>query len=204
MKRLSRSGFPYTDITIRAVQPDYVRWQAVEIGMTRREVTALLGRPRCEQFFFPRETWTIYGYLQLPLVPANAYTFAVGYSDDDRVVVKWDPFEGMFSLDGKPSRPTIIAPPEHAQLAHHPRIVDMRWHPASGKYPMRYEIEIGFAYSLELPFINYIIDQDLICPYYAAMHVGDQLGRFRVRATNSLGVGEWSEFRHFDFTPPIQ
>jgi hypothetical protein len=68
---------------------------------------------------------------------------------------------------------------------------------------MRYEVEIGWGFELDGPFADQVIESELDFPYYVASFVGDQPGRFRVRGKNSLGEGEWSEYRYFDFTPHI-
>jgi hypothetical protein len=189
-------------VSLRAVQPDYEQWQAVQIGMTRTEVISLLGRPRCEQFHFPTETYSTYGYLQLPLLPnPRAYSFVIGFDEHRRVFTKSDPFGGVFSPDGRPSKPKIFTPPVGAIFSHYPRLVDMRWFPASGRYPMRYEVEIGWSTRTNDPFTDRVIESKLAFPYYVALFGGDQPGRFRIRGKNALAVGEWSEYRYFDFTP---
>jgi hypothetical protein len=203
MVRHSRfTRFPHLEVSLRAVQPDYDQWQAVRIGMTRRQVIELLGRPRCEQFHFPTETYSTYGYLQLPMLPSpRAYSFVIGFDPQGRVFTKSDPFGGVFSPDGRPSKPKIFTPPAHARFSHYPRLVDMRWFPSSGRYPMRYEVEVGWG--LDGHFTDQVIESDLGFPYYVVEFVGDQPGRFRVRGNNALGVGEWSEYREFDFTPQV-
>jgi hypothetical protein len=191
-------------VPVRAVQPDYQQWQAVQIGMTRAQVVGLLGRPRCEQFSFPTETYSTYGYLQLPFLPfPRAYSFVLGFDEEDRVFTKSDPFGGVFSPDGRPSKPKIFTPPDRAAFSHYPRLVDMRWYPASGRYPMRYELELGVGREWEGPYCDHVIESELVAPYHVVSFVADGPGRFRVRGKNALGVGEWSEHRYFDFTPPI-
>jgi hypothetical protein len=37
-------------------------------------------------------------------------------------------------------------------------------------------------------------------PYDAYAFGGRQPGRWRVRARNSVGESQWSEYRHFEFT----
>ncbi len=132
------SKFPHVNVTRRAIQPPYDRWQAVRIGMTREEVLKLLGRPRCKQTSFPTETYLTYGYLQLALLPyPRTYRFLIGFDKQDRVFTKVDPFGGVFSPDCRPSKPIIFTPPNNTRFSHYPRLVDVCWFPASGQYPMR-------------------------------------------------------------------
>ena len=77
----------------------------------------------------------------------------------------------------------------------------MQWFPASGQYPMHYEVEIGHGLEMEGPFFEQIMTSNLAFPYFVVDFVADTAGRFRVRGKNALGAGEWSEFRYFDFTP---
>ncbi len=191
------------DTPIKAVQPNYARWQSVRIGMTRDEVAALLGPSKPYPDHGPKDTYSIYGHVQFPLVPhPGTYLFMLGFDENGRVFTKADPFGGVFSTDGKPSKPKVFTPPEGAVFAHYPRIVDMRWYPASGVYPIRYEIEVGHGLEISGPFSSEIIETECPLPYYVGCYFGgDQPGRFRVRGRNRLGTGEWSDYRHFDFSP---
>jgi hypothetical protein len=206
-RRPGRYLFPDYDVPCRTVQPDYVQWQAVSIGMTRNQVIALLGRPLRDPYSAPnprkQDAYYYYGYLQLPMMPhVRTYRFYVGFDDLGQVFTKADPFGGIFSPDGIPSQPMIFTPQEGAIFFHYPWVVDMRWNPVSGKYPIHYEVEIGESLSMAGPFSTRIIDDELPFPYLVMNHRGPQPGRFRVRGWNKLGVGEWSEYRHFDFDPP--
>lgn len=202
-QRAERFDFPYYDPKLRVRQPDYKRWQSIKIGMSRIEVIARLGRPLRDPYLSPQPEFSVYGYLQMPLMPhIRTYYFYIQYDEELRVESKADPFGGVFSIDGKPSRPIILAPTPGAEFCHYPRIVDLRWHPVSGKYPMRYEIEIGYGeFGTEDPeFFDEIQETSHPFPYYVTEFSGDSPGRFRVRAINSLGKGKWSEHRHFDFS----
>jgi hypothetical protein len=197
--------FPFYDVPNRVVQPDYERWQAVALGMTRAQVVKLLGRPLRNPYSLPRPQkdapYYFYGYLQLPMMPrVRTYQFYVGFDCNRRVFTKADPFGGIFSRDGKPSKPMIFTPPQGAVFGHYPWVLDMRWNPVSGKYPIWYEIETGHAIEAEGPYSSQVIESELPFPYYVMEHCGPQAGRFRVRGHNKLGRGEWSNFRYFDFS----
>jgi hypothetical protein len=205
-RRSSRFTFPHYEAECRALQPDYARWQAVAIGMTRDEVIELLGQPLSDEYTFPRpsrrDPYYCYGYLELPMMPhVRTYRFSVGFDDRGRVFTKIDPFGGVFSPDGVPSKPKIFTPPEGARFGHYPRVVDMRWYPVSGHYPIRYEVEMGCALEMAGPFNDRILESELPFPYYVATFVADMPGRFRVRGRNARGLGEWSEYGYFDFSP---
>jgi hypothetical protein len=203
-------SFPHYDVPARHKQPDYGQWQKVAVGMLRREVVALLGRPLRDPYHAPQprkdDAYYYYGYLQLPMMPhARTYTFHVGFDDQGRVFTKADPFGGVFSLDGTPSQPKIFTPSNGAVFSHYPRIVDMRWYPASGRYPMRYEVELGHGRpNTGQPYRDHVIESELEFPYFVATFCGSQPGRFRVRGRNALGTGTWSDYRYFDFTPEVR
>jgi hypothetical protein len=197
--------FPYYNSVLLVHQPDYKRWKSVEIGMGRNEVVALLGRPLRDPYLSPQPTYSVYGYLQMPMMPhIRTYRFYVRYDDDWRVAGKADPFGGIFSVNGRPSKPLILSPPPRAVFGHYPRIVDIRWHPASGEYPIWYEVEMGHGRPFTSDageFHDEICETECPFPYYVTEFGGDQPGRLRVRGVNALGKGAWSDYRYFDFTP---
>ena len=140
--------FPHYKLPCRAVQPDYVSWHSVQVGMSREEVIELLGKP-CRDKFMPayttnRTPYWLYGFIQLPMMPhPRTYSFKVGFNNANKVFVKIDPFGGVFSADGRPTKPIVVCPAEGVFLSHYPHIVDMRWYPVSGEYPIWYEVEVG-------------------------------------------------------------
>ncbi|MDD3679767.1 MAG: hypothetical protein PHX72_02855, partial [Candidatus Shapirobacteria bacterium] len=56
---------------------------------------------------------------------------------------KEDPFQGRFSTNGIPTTPVLIYPHTNTVFTHYPRVVDFRWYPASGEYPVEYQLEAG-------------------------------------------------------------
>jgi len=54
-----------------------------------------------------------------------------------------DPFGGIFSVDGKPSEAAHFCSTTRSGIFTLSAIVDMRWHPVSGRYPNLVEIEMG-------------------------------------------------------------
>lgn len=206
-RRAVNYAFPhYKPPRLRVRQPDYAKWCAVEFGMTRTDVIAFLSKPLRDPYLSSGDSYWSYGYLEFPMTPhLRTYQFLIGFDDDSKVVVKEDPFGGVFSPDGVPSKPMIFTPPEGTAFRHYPRLVDMRWQPVSGVYPIHYEIEIGSAgYDEERDAFIFdqdnLVEENLPFPYYVHKFVGDNPGRFRVRGVNKLGAGGWSEYRHFDFS----
>jgi hypothetical protein len=178
-----------TDTPDVPYQPDYACWQQVTCGMSSNDVVALLGEPRnqggCELVSF----WD-YGVLfpvssRLP----SPYAFTVIFVGKN-VTDTLDPFEGVFSTNGIPTTPRLITPFNESVFDHHPRIVDFRWQPSSGIYPLTYEVDISAGYSGKV---------DMPCMSWALSRDGSH--RWRVRAVNSLGKSPWSEWRSFFFVP---
>jgi hypothetical protein len=119
--------------------------------------------------------------------------------------LKSDPFGGVFSEDGRPSKPRIINPIPNASYSHYPPVLDFRWQPCSGIYPIVYEVEMALGwYEDALEHIEWgkphpISTRPSKGPHLATTFPGAQPGRFRVRGLNTTGEGEWSEFRQFEF-----
>jgi hypothetical protein len=168
------------------------------MGMTRAEVVELLGDPIAKHRgarIFPD---LLFGFLDLPLLPtALTYTFTVGLDADEKAYRKADPFRQPLSPDGLPSKPQIIGPAEGSVFSHYPRVMDIRWVPSSGRYPIEYRVEVG------LPgpdrFYDHPVAIGLLATHWVHEFPGSQPGRVRVRGSNELGDGEWSEPRHFSF-----
>ena len=187
--------------SVVAVQPNYAAWDSIQIGMSRDEVIALLGDPPKDRFLtFP--PYVCYGWIKFRAAPhPHTYQFILGFDKDGKVLLKSDPFDNKLSMDGTPSKPELIIPQEQARFSHFPRVVDVRWNPCSGAYPMTYEAEVGSAWPGTDNFEDREHSGRLDQPYFSLLFSGSQPGRVRVRARNDLGVSEWSDFRTFDFSP---
>ena len=192
----------------KSVLPDYEKWQAVKIGMARDQVIEILGQPRKNGYLAANSPYLNYGFLQLPFCPhPRAYRFLIGLDDDGKVFTKEDPFNGRFSSDGLPEMPELIVPFDMQVFSHYPRVVDIRWFPVSGSYPITYSVELGSFSFPELDgapsgfdWTDEIIESDLVAPYLVTSFVGASPGRIRVKAQNELGESEWSDYRMFRFT----
>lgn len=197
-----RNPYLWLDRPIEAVQPDYTAWQALKVGMTLEEVIAVVGPPLRNPHLFG-ESVRVFGYLQFPVMPHPRWYAFVLHFDKGRLFHKEDPFHGDFSTDGKPCKPRIVSPTDGAVFKVEPvglPLIDMRWHPVSGKYPMMYELEIGTTNNRGEPFMYTIYPKQMPLPYIVVGgHWRDLPGCFRVRGVNEVGVGEWSDYRHFDF-----
>jgi hypothetical protein len=206
------------------IQPDYAKWDKVRIGMAKAELTDLLGKPLEDEEAELRAKLRkqglndaavrehfrslgegiafglTYGRIRYTsAVMPDVYEFSI-LIQEGKVSEKSDPFHGRLSKDGRPTLPDLLLPHENAAFHHFPRFLDFRWSPASGVYPMKYEIEVfvgrhtrnGVVYrrsdSLTAPF-----------PYAATSFGGMNSGRWRVRASNRLGESDWTSFRYFKF-----
>jgi hypothetical protein len=202
-----RFTFPHFEMKPKAVQPDYEKWQAVHEGMTREEVIGLLDEPRTDDFLAANSPVLCYGFIQLPFVHhPRTYCFYV-WLQHGRVTGKVDPFNGNFSSDGLPTKPELIVPQEMQVFSHHPHVIDIRWFPVSGNYPITYMVQMGsFPFPqldgapLGFDRIDGIYASDLIGPYVVTDFGSAGPRRIRVRARNELGASEWSDYRMFHFT----
>ena len=170
--------------------------------MTVAEVIALLGEPQKVggmKRVIGSGYYLCFGQLEIPDLPQPApYRFIVGFKVDDLVWMKSDPFGGVFSRDGLPSKPKILIPLEGSVFEHYPRVLDLRWQPVSGVYPMSYDIEVSSMREEE----RFVVDREqsgIQSTYFLTEYGGAGYGRFRVRGRNKRGIGEWSEYRNFLF-----
>lgn len=196
-----RHRYSYASIEPEFVQPDYESWAAVQIGMRREEVVALLGPPLEDPY--RADANCAYGHLQMPMVPhRRTYVFLIGYDENEQVFSKIDPFMGKLSLDGTPSKPEIITPVSGTAFSHYPRVLDCRWYPSSGEYPITYTIEESCSSPLEPELFYNTVEHpaEIPAPFYMFDFGGSQPGRIRVKARNRLGESEWSDYCYFDFT----
>lgn len=151
-----------------AVLPEAAKWRALRTGMTEAEVMALLGQPRwrdarpaatTEPGVIQYYAWN-YGGLTFQTFNSNGADEYLVYFHEGRVAQIIDPWNGKISLDGRPTVPELLLPEAGQKLNHYPRFMDFRWQPASGKYPMEYEVVI----------------QMLSCDQNAAEHLDDYVG----------------------------
>jgi hypothetical protein len=120
-----RFTFPHFTPEPEFIQPDYDKWTAVRVGMSRDETTALLGPPLDDRYrggkSSPTDPYYSYGFLQMPMVPhPRTYAFLIGFGSDGKVFTKMDPFNGRFSVDGSPTVPEIIIPADETVFSHYP------------------------------------------------------------------------------------
>jgi len=190
----------------RATQPDYQKWQSVSVKMDEQQVIELLGQPLAKPDPFDRNSDVLYSWEYGYLTPKSAIfprplVFRIRFQRGKVFAVE-DPFNGSFSQDGSPTIPQTIWAVDPPMFDHYPRLLDLRWYPAAGIYPMRYEVEIGelrYKGNAEVSngWYTKVIATDI--PYLANEFDGDSRGRWRVRAINSKGTGDWSEYREFVF-----
>ncbi len=204
-----RFTFPHFTPKPEFIQPDYQKWIAIKFGMSRDEVLTHLGQPINDKYrggkWRREDAYYCYGYLQMPMIPhPRDFSFLIGFDDHGKVFSKIDPFGGRFSTSGAPSIPEIIVPIENSTFLHFPRILDCRWLPCSGVYPMSYDFELGIGYPTapgEIPsqYGSEWLETNLQIPFFMTSFGGAQPGRFRIKAKNELGESDWSEYRYFEF-----
>ena len=139
-----------TDVQPLVVQPNLAKWRELQVGMTEAAVTALLGQPYrkdprpapdTEPGVTPLYAWD-YGEVSFKsFTTQGSYRFVVNFHEGVVEEIK-DPWNGKFSTDGHPTVPELVLPHTGQTLDHYPRFMDFRWHPASGVYPIEYEIVI--------------------------------------------------------------
>jgi hypothetical protein len=196
---------PERSTIAKAVQPNYRKWEAVKVGMSRSEVTAVLGDELTGREQQPHQlrdvNYARYGFISYPALPHKwAMLFVLGFNQEGRVWLKQDPFGGSpLSRTGKPSKPQIIAPQSASTFAHYPRLLDLRWIPSSGVYPLVYELEEGWGNPGSDRFRAAIDPRQHGQPFAMLSFAGAQPGRVRVRGRNAKGVGPWSDYVEFTF-----
>lgn len=201
--------------------PSSIDFAKIQLGMTKEEVLAILGEPdRIDPgpiLYGPliedsgkerveNEQWE-YGDIAEGLMRSPSHRAHVLWFDNTgKIVRKQDPYQGAISQDGLPTTPLLLAPPDRQVFDHYPRWLDFRWVPSAGVRPMEYDIEWAFTdkgsdenFGIwdESELNSWDTTQD---EHFVVLFIGAQPGRWRVRARNSLGESEWSEWRFFRFT----
>lgn len=213
----NQQASPVVDTRRSFVQPNHFRWGLVQLGMSQRTVIKLLGDPLGRDE--PSEKlkavapllgntdvpatlvsrWT-YGWLdfQAPSVP-YIYYYKIEFDlKNDKVVGIADPFEDGITTHGRPSIPRLVSPQQTAVFAcDFPHLLDLRWQPPSGEYPMTFEVEV------ERTWIGRSTHEVSI-PHHTIAHRGMNPGSWRVRAKNHHGTSNWSEFRTFRYAASVE
>lgn len=125
---------------------------------------------------------------------------------DGVVIEKKTPFLAALIPSGEASTPVLISPVFNARIFPGQEIVDLRWAPSCGVYPMHYEVQVqkflghdDSSWSERQDETNYqsiATFDDLTAPHASVtLHPG--LNRWRIRAKNELGMSEWSEWREY-------
>jgi hypothetical protein len=164
-------------------------------------------------------SWS-YGCLDFgtPIV-SMPYEFRIDFLDG-HVFSWWDPFARPLSSQGLPTTPLPLIPTDKMTVPFMVNTVDLRWQPPSGIYPMTFIVECQ-GRSMQGPIVwndsrepgDRADDQALLerntstwdepvriatdVPYLALPDPGYEHNRWRVRAQNRLGEGEWCEWREF-------
>lgn len=162
------------------------------------------------------ESW-IYGWLKLGDGELIRTFFRVAFQDR-KVFAFGDAFgggrnrhdchvEARLSRDGRPTAPRLLTPYDNAVFTHTPSIVDFRWLPSCGEYPLEYVVEFT-ASDVEIDAASgtathvWLDDRpsrrSTKLPHIA-LNPSSERCRWRVRAKNRLGTSDWSKYREFQF-----
>ena len=125
---------------------------------------------------------------------------------------QWSPW-WYFDFNTAPAAglnaPEQVFPVNNIHFTHYPRLVGLIWDPVPGA--TWYDVEIDCLHCR----VNGQWDSDngpawktasnIPNLFYCFVFVGDNQGRWRVRAANSSQAGQWSPWWYFDFnTPPAK
>jgi hypothetical protein len=209
------------------IQPNYTAWEAAALeGLAEAEVWRVLGPPLDREEttgppdYIPLAVlhepeiirsshcyrWS-YGHLdfQFPLIPAEYFGFAI-YFKKGRVIFWSEPFDRPLSADGRPTIPRLVTPQKDMAFTSDVNFIDFRWTPPSGVYPMQFVLEHVGGYDTDVETENGKWQEKrrwndpvqfcLDIPHLAFPH-GPGYHRWRVKARNSVGEGQWSGWRDF-------
>ena len=180
-------------------QPDYAAWQRIRKGDSASQVIQLLGKPKIRlphkitgADSTPSQIW-IYGCVT-PNTTSTPFMFFRLDFKEGHVSKIVTPFgNAPLSKDGKPSIPQVITP-RNGFKTPYPGIVDFRWFPSSGKYPMRYVLQIDTPTYNGKWNTRIFGDRSspITLPYF--MRSGLNEFRWRLKAVNELGESSWTSF----------
>ena len=186
-------------------QKDYEKWLSLEEGADEEDVIKLLGQPSAKSDGYDRTGEVDYLWHYSPLMPKSIafpepITFSIWFHRGKIRSVQ-NPFNGQVSKDGTPTKPELLWPVDPPVYKHYPRLMDLRWYPVAGNYPVKYEIQLAALVGEDPAEVNWHVDREMKSdiPYVAAQFVGAQPGRWRVRAINDKGTSEWSDYAEFLF-----
>ena len=200
----------------RIIQPNYQKWGEIKKGLSVQEVEKLLGKPltmKKNTIYYYRkgkkgtaiELRALYG---LVLSSSKEYpqdiNFVVWF-ENGKVRSKSKPFGDVpLSKDGTPTIPKLLYPYTKSVFTHFPQILDFRWLPSSGEYPMSYRIQVDAyidfmkKWSSEMNKVENVRSEDV--PHHCRFLDNFRKYRWRVKAVNKFGESKWSDYFYFEFT----
>lgn len=218
------------------VQPDSAAWAAAtREGLTEAEVLQILGEPIEREHppvrpeHMSQEEWdsvpaserqwyqdviladTCYGWrygrldFRSPSVPIT-YDFVI-YFRRGRVMMWSSPFDPPLSRSGVPTAPTPLLPMNQVVFDSRVDVLDFRWGPPAGLYPMTFTLEFVGGYDTNIegedgeltPKREWFDPERLVSgvPHLAVPNPGFEHWRWRLKAHNTLGEGPWSTWQSF-------
>ena len=182
---------------------DPAKWAQLHAGMAGSDVERILGKPdRREQPASNRTTLTYGEIAPKGQIFPDGLAYVVWLDEKNNVDSIDAPFGDAAPRAGIPSKPKIFLPLARSVFTHYPRLVDVRWYPVTGTYPIAYEVAYEVGYAPPGAKLTWHLDKTLKTdiPYLSLSHGGGQPGRVKIRAKNSAGSGPWSDYAVFSFT----
>lgn len=204
--KLFKDGFGETNLNSKIgsprqediVMPSFDAWAGVTNGMTEAHVLEVLGEPKSRLDLQSASVgyWK-YGWLHFHSDSLPTPMTIGLHMKNGKVSRKDDPFEGAITIGGHPTIPRQITPANDQLLGYFPRFLDLRWTPSAGNYPIAYTVQIDIHSKDGWSLLKQPKSK---MPYCSLDFAGMGKGRWRVRAENSVGESEWSNYRYFTFT----
>ena len=107
-----------------------------------------------------------------------------------------------------PDVPVLVSPISLDVFGNYPRTTSLEWSPSHGSKPITYVIEVEYTWVGVFSEFGRWLEGDYGLAWTGQTtgtestfdFVGAQPGRWRVKATNSYGESNWSEWRYFRYT----
>ncbi len=186
----SRARIPDATMVKLDLPPD--GWNSITNRMSKYDVIKAMGPPK--DFFQEgpnmRSEFWIYGSIKFNSeVFSETFQFKLHFVGAI-VVAKFEPFTENLP-NRVPTTPNVIVKDSIAEPPGGPSGIPLRWHLASGQYPIEYEVQGWWLYNGNVR-TTFAVQTPL--PFVLVRDPGVQSIEWRVRATNGIGVSAWSQY----------